>query len=205
MSTFVTASISTLAVSSIATLVPGASPEVPNGLGFPAGAGIIMAGGGGPDIEFSNSDGAITGLSSINGAAYPPAAAGAGASISTTMTGGITIGDAPVNLVPAGPTLSTGKYYMFSVSLDSATNGVIGAPTEGDHVGFALPDASIPFMIDLVQLSSIKGKGQPYGYSFAAPFIAGASAFELSAYCSAGATASTFLGASGLGWITPLN
>lgn len=203
VSTFVTADISTLAVSSITSIVPGGAPDVPNGLDFPAGAGAVFtAGGGGPDIEFTANNGAITGLSSINGAAYPPP--GAAAPVST-IVGSATIGSVPVNLVPAGPTLSTGKCYMFNVVLDAPTNGVIGAPSVGDHVGFVLPDTSIPFTIDLVQLSTMKAAGQPLGFSFAAPFVAGAGAFNVSAYCNAGATASTLMGASGVSWLTPLN
>lgn len=203
-STFVTANVSSLAVSSIASLVPGGEVEIANGLSFPIGADIIFsAGGGAPDINFSASNGTIAGVSTINGVAYPPP--GSAAPISTIVSGGATIGSVSVNLVPAGPTLSTGKCYMFNVTLDSASNAVIGAPAVGDHVGFVLPDTSIPYVIDLVQLSTIKAAGQPYGFSFAAPFVAGAGAFTLGAYCNAGATASTFIGASGPGWITPLN
>ena len=179
-------------------------------------AGILMDGGSGGvfitgpglffpdngDIDFQLNNGEITGLSSINGAAYPPP--GAAAPVST-IVGSATIGSVPVHLVPAGPTLSTGKGYMFNVVLDAPTNGVIGAPSVGDHVGFVLPDTSTPFTIDLVQLSTMKAAGQPLGFSFAAPFVAGAGAFNVSAYCNAGATASTLIGASGVSWLTPLN
>ena len=224
VSTFITASVSTLSVSSITAQGGGtiymptevsisslAGPNaggtlVQNGLEFVDGAQILFdaASSASAMINFSGNDGIITGVSSINGAAYPPAG-GAGAAISTIITGGLTVGSAAVNLVPTGPTLSTGKYYLFTATFDSPTNNVIGAPTAGDHAGFVLPDTTIPYTLDLTELAAQKAKGQPLGFSFAAPFVAGAGAFQLTAYCNAAATASTFVGASSPGWIIPLN
>ena len=202
----------TAAVSSITAIGGGGGLNLvgdSTGINLDGGSGGVFVNGPGlffPDegnLAFQSNNGEITGLSSINGAAYPPP--GAAAPVSTIVNGGATIGSVPVNLVPAGPTLSTGKCYMFNVSLDSPSNAVIGAPSVGDHVGFVLPDTSVPFTIDLVQLSTIRAAGQPFGFSFAAPFVAGAGAFNFSAYCNANATASTFVGASGPAWITPLN
>ena len=210
-STFVVATTNVLNVSSIQGN-GGSGVEINGGA-----TGITLSGAGGTfvsapglffpvngTLDFQDNNGALTGVSSINGAVYPPAG-GAGAAISTLISGGTNVGSAPQNLVPTGPTLSTGKVYLFSATFDSPSQNVIGAPNSGDHMSFVMPDTTIPFTLDLTQFAAQKAKGQPLGFSFSAPFVAGAGAFQLTAYCNAASGASTFVGASSPGWIIPLN
>lgn len=195
---------STLNVSSIIGNGPGGALELnaPGAIFLNAGAGAAVELTSDGRIDFGDSLGRLTGVSSINGAAYPPP--GAAAAVSSVVNASVTVGSAPIALGPGIGGLTGGDWYLGMLNLDSATIDVVGAPTQGDHVGI-LANTTLIGNIDLVQLSSIKGGGQPFAYSFAAPFTAIAGTNQFLAYCNAGATASTILGsASGVGWMMPL-
>jgi hypothetical protein len=206
-STFVTASISTLNVSSIIGNGPGGALELsaPGAIFLNAGSGAAVELTSAGRIDFGDSLGRLTGVSSINGAAYPPP--GAAASVSTSALSAVTIGDAPAVLNNNfSPGLTAGQSYMGSIVLDSASISVIGQPNEGDHVA-VYANTTAAGTIDLVSLSSMKGKGQPLGFSYTTPFtaISGAGGLQFVAYCNAGSAASTILGSDyGAVWATPM-
>ena len=169
-------------VSSLSTANPGDVIDM--------GAGLSWAAGGG----------ALVGVSSINGA--PPLAAPI-----STVTGSVTAGSAPVALNATPVPTTAGKCYMASITIDGANLAIVPAaavPTPGDHCSI-VADQNIIGTIDLVSLSSMKGKGQPLGFSFSAPVVASGTSLSFSAYCSANATASTFLVSSSPAWVVPLN
>lgn len=196
--------VSTLNVSSILGNGPGGALELnaPGAIYLNAGAGAAVELATAGRIDFGDSLGRLTGVSSINGAAYPPP--GAAAAVSSVVNASVTVGSALTALGPGVTGLTGGEWYLGMLNLDSATIDVIGAPTEGDHAGILFNTTQVG-VIDLVQLSSIKGRGQPYSYSFTAPFTTIAGANQFLAYCNATATASTILGSdSGVGWMMPL-
>ena len=190
---------STLTVSSILGGGPGQTLEFPNGFVLPAGASAQLGGGGGPDIDFTASNGAITGLSSINGAAYPPP--GASPNISTPLTSKYITPGGPQTLSPVFST-TLNAWYNCSLGISdwAITAGTI-AP--GDHVAI-LADTTVLGTIDLVQASTLKGAGQPYGMVMSGPVKAAASGSQFLAYPNAGCAVSTFLTLDFAGWVSPL-
>lgn len=196
---------STLTVSSIAGGGAGQTLDFPNGFILPAGASIQLDGGGGPDIEFTNTNGTITGLSSINGAAYPPPS-GAAAAVSTPLTTkwiGAGGSGGPQALNSFLPSTTVGKWYTVSLGVsDWAFSAGTIAP--GDHIAI-LGDTTVLGTLDLVQASTLKGAGQPYGQTFSGPVVAGASGLQISAYSNTSCAVSTFLTCDFAGWVQGLN
>ena len=193
---------STLTVSSIAGGGPGQTLDFPNGFQLPAGANIELAGAPGPsaagDIDFTNNNGTITGLSTINGVAYPPS----GGAVSTLMTsrfapqGGV----GPV-LLASTPTTAS-KWYNVAFNITDITAPVGIAP--GDHVGI-LADTTVLAYFDLVQVSTCKALGQPIGYSVNGPAVAAGTSMTIGAQTTAACAVSSFIACDFAGWITPLN
>lgn len=206
VSTFVTADVSTLAVSSIATLVVGQAPNVPNGLDFPGGANIsFVAGGGGPDIQFSANNGAITGLSSINGAVYPPPSAPL--SISTFTTSGVSGGQGeslPLNGVPFNT--AVGKWYSAQIEITDMTFLAPG-PSANDCFGVSIEDATSQTNLgtfNMAQVSTNRGALGDLGFSLCGPF----ESLSTNAYFvfkQSSNSCSTFTVTGGTGWLTLLN
>lgn len=192
---------STLTVSSILGGGAGQNLDFPNGFTLPAGASIVLAGAPGPtaagDIDFTNNNGTITGLSSINGAAYPPAGA---TNLSTPLqTKYIT----PGGPQPISPVFSTTLGAWYNASLGISDWAFSGTIADGDHLA-VLMDTTVLGTIDMVQASTIKGKGQPYGMVMSGPVKAAASGSQFLAYPNAACAVSTFLTLDFAGWVSPL-
>ena len=194
-----TVTTSNLTVSSI-TGANSQSVVVTNGLSMAGGAQLTFSAGGGiPDIRFSGSNGTLTGVSTINGAAYPPPGA---TNISTPLTSKyIAPVGGPQTLSPAFSTILDGWYNAsLGISDWSITAGTI---TPGDHVA-VLADTTVLGTLDLVQISTLKGRGQPYGMVMSGPFKAAASGSQFLAYTNVGCAVSTFLTLDFAGWVSPL-
>jgi hypothetical protein len=196
-------STSQLLVSSINTLVPGAAPTAPNGFDLPGGANIaFVAGGGGPDIQFTANNGTITGLSSINGQPVSGAAAAVSTPLTTKWIGAGGSGG-PQALNSFLPSTTVGKWYTVSLGVsDWAFSAGTIAP--GDHIAI-LGDTTVLGTLDLVQASTLKGAGQPYGQTFSGPVVAGAGGLQISAYSNTSCAVSTFLTCDFAGWVQGLN
>jgi hypothetical protein len=195
---------STLTVSSILGGGPGQTLEFPNGFQMPVGASIQLGGGGGPDINFTANDGEITGLSTINGAAYPPPAA---ATAVSTLLASVFVGDAPQSLTPSsGVSTLEGKWYNVSVgisdlgfsglSADDSITIVAGSPA--GQTGLAV--------LDLPRLSTLRGAGAGGGAGsvgiIASGVVESFSTFlEFTAIPNTGTTASTFISTDYAGWV----
>jgi len=196
---------STLAVSSITASGPGQSLNFPNGFEMPVGAGIVIAGGGAPasgDIEFSNSNGQLVGVSTINGAPYPPA--GGAASVSSITTGGVAVGSALQALGPGAPT-TAGKWYNASIKIDSATAPLLSTITPGDRCSI-LADTTVLGTIDMVAWSTTKGIAtNPNGVAFTGAALAAGANMQFFGLMNSGATCPLFVVTDGVGWLTPLN
>lgn len=155
----VTVTASTLTVSTILGGGPGQSLAFPNGFELPVGANIVSAGGGAPstgDIDFPNNNGQIVGVSTINGAPYPPGGGGAVSSV----TASVHVGTAPTVFTPLGMTVQANRYYLCSANiLDiGITSGTL---TPGDSITIvAGSDAGTNAIgtIDLVQASTMRGR-----------------------------------------------
>lgn len=194
---------STLTVSSILGGGPGQTLEFPNGFVLPGGATAQLGGGGGPDIAFVSSNGAITGLSSINGVAYPPPGAQENISVATT-TGGY-FGDAPVNINPVLAALSVGKWYNVSVELKSVT--FVTQPNATDCFLVSFSDGFGETTLgtyNMSQLSTQRGLIGDAGFSVCGPHEAQSTigAFQYKSFVGA---PSTFIVTGNTGWISPLN
>lgn len=196
------ASTTQLFVSSIGSAT-GGEPSFPNGLAFTGGS-LITAGGGGPDIEFSGNNGTITGLSSINGSAYPPA--GASANISTfTTSGGYFPGGASValNAVPAAVTPN--KWYLASLEITDMT--FVAPPNATDAFNVTINDGATNANLgtfNMAQLSTNRGITGDLGFSMTGPYEALSTSATFTYSANAGAP-STFIVTSGRGWLVPLN
>lgn len=192
-----TVTTSSLTVSSI-TGAASQSVVITNGLELAAGAQLTFpAGGGLPDISFTANNGAMTGVSSINGAAYPPAGA---TNLSTPLTSKYITPGGPQ---PISPVFSTTLNAWYNCSLGISDWALTGQPVAGDHVA-VLADTTVLGTIDLVQASTLKGAGQPYGMLMSGPVKAAASGSQFLAYPNAGCAISTFLTLDFAGWVSPL-
>ena len=176
-------------------LGPGGQTAVQNGLQFLTGSAATFNADG--EIIFSDSLGVMTGVSSINGSAYPPAGA------LTVQTAPLANGGAivlPENSV-GGPIAITGlfattagKLYQASVKVtDENLNPAGPPPTAGDHYAFIDPTAGVAATRTYAELSSIRGAGQPRGETVYFNFVAGGATAQLSAYNNLGTTQSTLL------------
>jgi len=194
----VTSATSSLTVSSI-TGANSLPVIVTNGLSMAGGAQLqFIAGGGLPDIAFAANNGALTGVSSINGASYPPSGA---VNISTPLTSKYIAPDVgPQSISPSFSTILNGWY---NGSLGISDWALTGQPNVGDHVA-VLADTTVLGTLDLVQASTLKGKGQPYGMVMSGPFKAAASGSQFLAYTNVGCAVSTFLTFDFAGWVSPL-
>lgn len=193
------ASTNQLFVSSI-TGENSLSVVVTNGLAMAGGAQLqFVAGGGLPDIEFASNNGAMTGVSSINGVKYPPP--GAGANVSTFLTSKWI---APVGgPQPVSGTVPVTNGAWYNCSLGISDWALSGQPAAGDHVA-VLADTTVLGTLDLVQASTLKGAGQPYGMVMSGPVLAPAPTIEFLAYTNTGCAVSTFLTFDFAGWVSPL-
>lgn len=194
---------STLTVSSIAGGGPGQSLEFPNGFILPSGASMQLGGGGGPDIEFTATNGAITGLSSINGVAFDPTAAQTNISVATT-TGGF-FGDAAVNLNPTLAALSVGKWYNVSLEITDVTFSTQPNATDCFLISFSDGAGETNLgAVNMSQLSTARGLIGDAGFSVCGPHEAQSTigAFQYKSYVGA---PSTFIVTGGVGWLSPLN
>ena len=198
----VTSVTSSLTVSTILGGGPAQTLTFPNGFSLPAGASIELGGAPGPtavgDIDFTNNNGTITGVSTINGNPYPPS----GGAVSTLMTSRYAPGGGlgPVTLAST-PTVA-GKWYNIAFNLTDITAPVGIAP--GDHVGI-LADTTVLGYFDLVQVSTCKALGQPIGYSVNGPAVAAGANMIIGAQTNAACAVSSFLTCDFAGWVTKLN
>lgn len=193
---------STLTVSTILGGGPGQSLTFPNGFALPAGANIELAGAPAPsaagDIDFTNNNGTITGLSTINGSPYPPS----GGAVSTLMTSRYAPGGGLGPVTLASTTTVAGKWYNIAFNLTDITAPVGIAP--GDHVGITA-DTTVLGYFDLVQVSTCKALGQPLGYSVNGPAVAAGTNMIIGAQTNAACAVSSFLTCDFAGWVTKLN
>ena len=194
---------STLTVSSILGGGPGQTLEFPNGFVLPAGASAQLGGGGGPDIDFVSTNGTITGLSSINGVAFNPAALQTNISVATT-TGGY-FGSAPVNFNPILATLSSGKWYNVSMEITDMTFVTQPNATDSFLISFAdgVNETKLG-VYNMSQFSTARGLIGDAGFSVSGPHEAQSTigAFQYKSYAGA---PSTFIVTGNRGWISPLN
>lgn len=223
-STFVTASVSTMSVSSITSLggpvefsgsvvIPGAlnvssitssagGPNgtlVENGLDFVDGATIYFdanATGGFANISFAGNDGRLAGVSTINGAAYPPAGALSVQTAPLANGGAIVL---PENSVggprPITGTFATtaGKLYQATVKVTQEDLNPPGNPGASDHYSFVDGAAGVVLTRLHSEVSSIKAGGAPLGEMVTFQWIAGGATTQLSAYNNIGSIQSTLV------------
>jgi hypothetical protein len=196
----VVTSTSQLLVSSINTLVNGQAPTAPNGIDLPGGANLdFVAGGGGPDIQFTANNGTITGLSSVNGAPVR--------GISTPTTGGGYFGQTPAaNLNPSVLVpLSTGRWYLNSLEITDMT--FVSQPAATDCFNILFSDGVTQMNLgtfNMAQVSTNRGVVGDCGFSVCGPFEAQSTIGAFQYKANAGAP-STFITTSGKGWSLPLN
>ena len=225
-STFVTANVSTLQVSSIASLAGGVPVEFKgdiqvNGTTTTSSMLVssIVGGDGGfltlggdtvfvksnlglffpadGAIVFQDNLGALTGVSSINGASYPPSASLAiqnaplanGGSL-TFVAGGVG-GPQPVT---GSFATTAGKLYQASIKVTSESLNPPGPPASGgDHYAFVDPTAGVAATRLYTEISSIYGGGQPRGETIYFNFLATGPTGQLSAYTNGGSGQSTLV------------
>ena len=197
-------STSELFVSSIVSAVPGSAPTAPNGINFTGGS-LISAGGGGPDIEFSGNNGTITGLSSINGSAYPPA--GASANISTnTTTGGYFGVNTSISLTQAPFAVTPGKWYMASLEVSD----IAFVTDPGSDSCFVLEaddgaDTTYLGTYSMATLSTFRNTSlSTLGFCVSGPYEAQSTSMNIN-YRANSTAPSTFVVTSGRAWLQPLN
>ena len=203
VSTFNTLSASTLTVSDV--YGPGGVNDPftadgginVGGIGLSMGDNPIAFGAGSPGIVWSANDGIMTGVSSINGSAYPPAAALQVQSVAMLNTGIATL---PQNSeggpVPITEPFSTivGKMYQASIKVTSEQLQPAGNPAASDHYSFVDPSAGIALTRSYSELSTIQAGGNPRGQTVFFNFHATAAASQLTAYNNVGTTQSTIIG-----------
>lgn len=199
---------STLTVSTILGGGPGQSLDFPNGFVLPVGANMEL--GGAPvataagDIDFTNNNGTITGLSTINGVAYPPA--GAAASISTTTTSGGYFGSAPLNLNAAPMTVTPNKWY--TAQLEITDYSFTPQPNATDNWNISVADQtgySYLGTFNLAQLSTFKGTNNSRGFCVSGPYEAISTTANFVYTPDSNVSCSTFIVTGGRGWLSPLN
>ena len=203
----VTVTASTLTVSSIVGGGPGQSLSFPNGLEMPTGAAIVLAGGGAPsagDIEFPGNNGQLVGVSTINGAAYPPA--GGAASLSTVTASLLQIGQGQsFNINPVALNVTNGKWYLASLQLTDV--GFSGIPNATDAFSISIEDATSQTNLgtyNMAQLSTNRGILNEDGFSVAGPYEALSTNAYFKILTNTGAPSTTLV-TGGIGWLTPLN
>ena len=191
-STFTTASASSFTVSSI-TGTGSLGPYFTNGLEIGAAG----------EISFEGGLGVMVGVSSINGAAYPPSAA---AAISTITTSGGSIGaNQLANLNPVPLTTTLNKWYQASLEITDMTFTTVPAAT--DCFTISIEDATSQTNLgtfNMSQVSTNRGVLTECGFSVSGPYEA-LSTNAYFTYKSNTGAASTFIVTGGTGWLQPLN
>ena len=191
----------TLEVSTLVSIVGGQTITVPNDLLFPAGSGALFGGGGVPDIQFQNSNGTITGLSTINGVPF-----GSSANISTNTTNGGYFGNIPVNLNPVPFNVTPDKWYNASISfLDMS---VVGQPNETDNFNVSIQDQTgVAYLgnVFLKDVSTLRATNNSRGFSFSGPYEAISTIGNFVYTPNSNMSVSTFVTTTGVGWLSPLN
>lgn len=230
-STFVTANVSTLTVSSITgaggqpveftggavfptaveiSSITSSNPAgtvIQNGLNFAPGASAVFDPSPvpGATIEWTGGDGEVTGLSTING--QPWNAASVAPSLSTVLAGAVYVGDAQQALAVNAISTVTGKYYWAGAQiLDLSLTP--GAPTQGDSLSFNCgQEAGESYLqtVDTVAASTIRGRNGTVGFSMNGLIEATSSYTFFRAKMNSGATVSTFVTLSGNAWLTPVD
>lgn len=178
---------------------------------FVNGAGIYLPAAG-SEISFQTNDGAIagaaqlTGVSSINGVAYSPAAAQAPIS-SITTTGGYIGQDQLANLnIPAPFSVTPNKWYLASLEITDLTF-LPANPGANDCFNLTIQDATNQTNLgtfNMAQLSTSRGTVGDCGFSVCGPFES-LSTNAYFTYKSNAGSASTFIVTGGTGWLLPLN
>lgn len=230
-STFVTASVSTLTVSSIVgaggqpveftggavfptaveiSSITSSNPAgtvIQNGLNFTGGAGMIFdafPAPGGASLIWTAGDGEVTGLSTING--QPWNAASVAPSLSTVLAGAVTVGSTFQVLAPNAISTVPGKYYWAGAQILDLS--LIGAPTLGDSCSFSCgQEAGESYLqtVDSCAASTIRGRNGTVGFSMNGLIEATSSYTFFQAKMNGGATASTFVSMAGNAWLTPVD
>ena len=197
---------STLTVSSINGLLGPSGSVTFDGPLLMTNGGIAMnldsiiwaAGAPGDTLAWNGNDGQIAGVSTINGAPYPPAAAGLSVQSVSMLNTGVAI--LPQNSeggpVPITQPFSTivGKLYQASIKVTSETLQPAGNPAASDHYSFVDPSAGIALTRSYAELSSIQVGGNPRGQTVYFNFHATTAASQLTAYNNVGTTQSTIIG-----------
>lgn len=194
---------STLSVSSITASGPGQSLNFPNGFEMPLGASVAFTAGSGaggvPDIEWTGNNGQISGVSTINGVAYPPAGA---AAISTNATNVWVATSTAVTFTPIGASVTNGKFY--NVSLNVLDIGApVGTIAAKDYIKIYAADTDL-VTLNLAQLSTTKGAGDA-GFTVSGVVEATSNSLQFFGQTNAGCLASTFVTTGPLAWAIPLN
>ena len=177
-----------------------------NGAAMSTGASITFNGGATfpiGDIAFTNSNGQITGVSTINGAPY--GAASVAPSISTTTTSGGYFGSAPVNLNAAPATVVPNQWY--TAQLEIKDIAFVSQPNATECFNISIADQSNYSYLgtfNCAQLSTNKGVNNSRGFCVSGPFEALGTAANFVYTPSSNVSASTFIVTGGIGWLTPL-
>ena len=156
-------------------------------------------------IQFQDNNGALGGVSSINGSKFSPGSIAP--SLSTNLSGAVTVGSTFQILAPNAVSTTTGKYYWAGAQiLDLAL--VNGTPTLGDSITFSCGQEageSLLQTVDICAMSTIRGRNGEVGFSMNGLIEATSSYTWFQAKMNGGATVSTFVTMSGEAWLTPVD
>jgi hypothetical protein len=175
-------------------LGPNGATAVQNGFEFQTGAGAVFVAEG--EIQFSDNLGVMTGVSTINGSAYPPTGALTVATAPLINAGSIILPENSVGgPVPITANFATvaGRLYQASIKVTDEELSPAGAPAASDHYSFVDGAAGVAATRLYSEISSIRAGGQPYGETVFFNFVATGPVTELFAYNNVGTTQSTLL------------
>lgn len=196
-SSFTVVNASSLTVSTIAG-VSGLGPYFSDGLEIGAAG----------EISFEGGLGVMTGVSSINGAAYPPPAAAA--SLSTPLVTA-TVGSVPVFLSQAPFATAVGQWYTAQMSItDIGFFGTMGAD-DSYTIAAGSPAGYTPLaLLDCPRLSTLRGFGAgggsgSIGLSVSGPLESFSTFADFIVIPNNVVSVSSLMSTAFRGWLTPLD
>ncbi len=181
--------------------------SVPSDINFTAATTLgFVVGGGSPDIEFAAANGEITGVSTINGVAYPPPApANSGMSAFTPLN----VGN---NYVPAGgattplASFSTTAFHLYQLELPylRIQNEPAGVPAAGSWTDLSIDTAVRITYLDTFDMASVSTIANDLQKSAVYTFVASGASHTLSATGNLANTLSTAVTTVGKGYLKDL-
>lgn len=183
-----------------------------NGILLDGAAGGVFINGAGlffptaSAVDFQATNGAITGLSSVNGAAYPPAApANSGMTSFNILNSGN-------NYVPAGGTttplasFSTTQFHLYQLELPylRVQNEPVGVPQAGAWADLSIDTAVNTTYLDTFDMASVSTIANDLQKAAVYSFVASGASHTLSATGNLGNTLSTAITTLGKGYLKDL-